>query len=710
MKHERFLISRLGPSHHRGVTLLEVMLAVAVFAFGMLALANLQGNLTRSSSDSNSRTVAVLIAEEIIERARSWQQIDSDPDNPSNLKTRVYAFNDLSGIMEVSITRGGLDYAVRAEIHDYYFDPGRDTFTETPSGNVAFKTMAITVSWVSAGFMSGEGTVVGDLGSGTIRLMDIIHSLPSFASGRVVADDDGAPQKPEINYAPGSSPDVIALQLSDTTFRESSSPMPEVITSGELSETWFDVVTYNSASLFLRREEFVALSCQCTLRAAGGSGKDGLRPTVWTGTEYSEEELVGKWWGQSASRLQSLYCDVCCRDHHDGPASTAPHLMYDSTSTAYGVNHAHFGRDRRGNLVLADSDGHLYLEACRLVRKDGFFRAVQDFRLEGYNAFPENYLDSTSGSSTYSGYVVDAVTDYYANDRTALTQPESMEPAVDFPGNAADDTTTLPTALNSSSQQLRSRGIYLDYVGPTAAGIIDCMAPVELGGQGNSGDDCGAPDASSWLEIYPFLDVQLTFLGFWNENSGGDPVTVTNEPVVTGSTHSRALAALANTSTTAQVMVESEIHKRNVGLTATSPINPDHNSNLAEYDIYVDANGEGGAPSPPSGWMISGTINSTWGGVNTANVSVTGSAEVYCGRDQTSFTCIENEGAAATQTITFGNYYVNADNTLWACSSSPLLSNPVYVFGVDSSTTFELPGNQDISGVVITIQRTACPE
>ena len=45
-----------------GGMLIEVLLAIAVFAFGMLALVQLQGNLTRSSADATTRTVATNIA------------------------------------------------------------------------------------------------------------------------------------------------------------------------------------------------------------------------------------------------------------------------------------------------------------------------------------------------------------------------------------------------------------------------------------------------------------------------------------------------------------------------------------------------------------------------------------------------------------------------------------------------------------------------
>jgi prepilin-type N-terminal cleavage/methylation domain-containing protein len=75
MKFKSFEASQNG-----GFTLLEVVLAIAVFAFGMLALVELQTGLARSSSDANTRTVAANVAE-VVESARGFAQIAADPDN-----------------------------------------------------------------------------------------------------------------------------------------------------------------------------------------------------------------------------------------------------------------------------------------------------------------------------------------------------------------------------------------------------------------------------------------------------------------------------------------------------------------------------------------------------------------------------------------------------------------------------------------------------
>ncbi|NIP18804.1 MAG: hypothetical protein GWM87_12110, partial [Xanthomonadales bacterium] len=94
-----------------------------------------------------------------------------------------------------------------------------------------------------------------------------------------------------------------------------------MIKADELVETRFDVITYSqtdAGALFLRREEFISVSCECTLKAPPGSAESaGLRPTVWAGDEYAQGHWVNKPYGVSAlaGNQQSPFCDVCCRDH-----------------------------------------------------------------------------------------------------------------------------------------------------------------------------------------------------------------------------------------------------------------------------------------------------------------------------------------------------------------------------------------------------------
>ena len=120
-----------------------------------------------------------------------------------------------------------------------------------------------------------------DIDKHTARVNCTVCHIPYFA--KVAATDDGIPGTPPVNYTPGLNPDIVQISLDNNRFKESTTPEPIVVRKDELMETWFDVITYNlpsgeSIGTFQRREEFVSISCACTLRAADGGGDDGRRP------------------------------------------------------------------------------------------------------------------------------------------------------------------------------------------------------------------------------------------------------------------------------------------------------------------------------------------------------------------------------------------------------------------------------------------------
>ena len=191
-------------------------------------------------------------------------------------------------------------------------------------------------------------------------------------------------------------------------------------------------------------------------------------------------------------------CDVCCRDHHDGgtgesddandPGRSLTNPFRDPaqyfTSGPLEGDHKHYNRDGSGNLSLVFLPGQNYIEACRLIRKDGFFRVAQDFRQEGLNSLPEEYLDDRSEIDEYSKYVTDAVAQFeadvgatngYENSPPDLVKPQEMEPPVVFPASHLLVATELPTPEGSEQQQLRSRGIYIDYLSDKLRTIVNCF-------------------------------------------------------------------------------------------------------------------------------------------------------------------------------------------------------------------------------------------
>jgi len=689
-------------SRESGMTLLEVLLAMVIFVVGMLALASLQGNLTRSSSDSNMRTVAANIAEETIEGMRAFEVI--------NTTAGKKAYDDIVN-KTLTVQRGGVDYNVVVDVQPYYFLADRVSVSKTaPTGVTAssFKNADITVSWnPGTKFQIDETTSTsGQLGGGKIAISSIIPSIPSLNNAKVAAEDDGALGYLPVNYTPGARPDIVAIQLAKEKFKESTTPEPIVQRKNELVETWFDVITYtsnSSSATFLRREEFAAISCECTLRAASGSGQDGRQPTVWNGAEYDEGTKVSKQFGESASNQQSQYCDVCCQDHHDtgsGPESYRP------LAASFSGDHEHYSRDK--GVLTKVNPGKDYIEACRLIRKDGFFRVAQDFNLQSQTAFPEDYLNDVSEVTAYSGYVTAAVQDHFAAKKP--WPPHGLT----FDGRDVAYPTDLPTKVyGAPTQQLRSRGIYTDEVLAALQNNLDhCFVNYKSNSPVPTPDDklCFVKNVSSPLEMYPFFDVQLTKLARWSTTRPFDPVDVTNQELATDNTHSRGVAFLAGSKVGGSV-AHSIIEAGNVGLISTLPVALEPVATDSVANLYITAGGVV-TPPPPVNAEVSGTIGIASG--TTSQVpSVEGGGGATCTRTtNVTFTCVIDSTATAP-TLTIGNYFTRVKGDvlpLIACSSN--LKIDAFSQGSNDASTwtrFILP-KTNTTGIIITIvQGSSCP-
>jgi type IV pilus modification protein PilV len=703
-----------------GFTLIEVLVGIVVFAIGMMALAQLQGHLAKSSGESNARTVATNLAEETIEELRTFRQLQASSDVP--------AFgNIVSGTR--AVTRGGNDYTVTSNVTDYYYNPATEAFqTAKPHGDIIFpdlKRVELAVSWGTGdsaqSFQIDESNATTALGTGSVTMVDLISSYTTTTAAKVALNNyaDGL-YAPPVSYNPGQNPDIVSIQLGQNKFKESTTPLPDVIRTDQLVETRFDVVTYSqndAGATFLRREEFSAVSCECTLRSPASSDQGGLRPSIWNGNDYTEGEFVSKPYGESANNIQSIHCDMCCRDHHDGgigsnDVATDPgrsrYNPFRSSDDyngdgAFAGDHKHYGRNRFGGLSLAENDGDDYLEACRLIRKDGFWRVAQDLRQEGQNAFPGDYLDDETEIDEYSGYVTKAVrayeatmgsTDGYELSPPLLPLPAAVTPAVTFPASTYELATEMQDGVKTQ-QQLRSRGIYIDFMSDEVRTRINCL---DLGG---SAAGCEVPGATSALEIIPFYDVQLTWLARWTESPNNNPVDVTNDAVADGNTHSRGIATLElgfGYST-----ISSETHRGNLGLTATDPLDPRYTSQLAAYPLYALAV-EYSSPPPLSGVVIKGVISSSVPGMIAAEVEIEATG-AQCDRTNTGFECVLVAGATSPR-LKIYNYY-KQNKALLGCSANGTLSIHGSETGSNPWTRFNLPLVQTLDADIV-IRQDSC--
>ena len=666
-----------------GFSLLELVIGLFLFSVGMLALASLQGQLTRSQADANVRSVATNIAEEQIELIRGFGLIDNDP------LSSIPAYGDIQN-RTFTVRRGNVDYVVVMQVTDYYYDLLTGGFDTSNTDGLAvsdFKDVTVNVSWGSTpGFRVSDSREISseDLGTGKIELTAIISSVTTQGAARSTTQGDTKSLLPDVSYTPGSNPDIVSLRLGETRLKESTQPEPRVYRADEKVETRFDVVTYSQTgdgTLFLRREEFIGVSCDCEMSALPVTAEEGGRlPTTWAADEYERGELAIKPTGISSSNMQSIFCNECCRDHHDGASVTGDTAaaLYDPFrspgdywgSDTFKGDHKHYGRNSRGELVLAQSVGDSYMEACRMVRVNGFMRVGQDFRQEGRNVFPENYLDEESEVNDYSNWVT-ASTNMFENalsgdyESAPLTFPSPpLAPAIGgFP-----IATTLPTSLGAETQQLRSRGVYVDYLREDLRTAIDCLRALPVDG---IAADCDSDtiqfdksSSTNVLELIPFFDVQLTWLNRWSEKPTNQPVDTTNEPVLTDNAHSRGVASITTGSGTSTVTASG--HKGNLGLTDTDPIEPEFFSQIRTAKLAVSALTSAPPPAPGKA-IIRGVITSGVTGLRATDIQVEGSG-AFCNRLPDGYIC-EISVHATDVTLKVFNYK-KLTLSLAACSET----------------------------------------
>ena len=713
-----------------GFNLMEILVAVVVFAVGMLALASLQGALTRSSAEANARTVAHNLVEEIIEDRRGFGLMGSDgTDMPAYLDITDSTYQQ---------TRGGLAFTITEAVTDYYYDRVNnatiDDFSTTNELDKFYpdlKVLTVTVAWsgqATPDFVIDENTSISaaNMGSGQISVSTVVKSATSSASAMVQSQESNNQIAPLNPYSPGARPDVIGLALGDDRFKESLTPVPDVISRDELVETNFDVITYSQTgddSVFLRQENFKSVTCECALGDGNGSMTGtGRRPTLWAADEYEEGEWVTKTVGVSDNNNQSFYCDVCCRDHHDGgtgekdDANDEGRSLYDPwrprgdvalgetndyhQSGAMQGNHKHYGYNQAGALIEATTVGAHYEESCRMVRVDGFWRVIHDFRQEGLNVFPWDYFNYDANADVYSEYVTRAVASmvgaigedveyHWQSPLDTLPAPAAVLDA----GDDLPSSTSLPTWQAADTQQLRSRGIYLDFMSAEVRDVLNCLSSDDntvedcsKGGSGVSANNTIELDAigsDNYLEAIPFFDVQLTWLDRWTENPINSPVDTTNEPVADDNAHSRGVASLEAGPSSSTVTAFG--HRGNLGFTDTDPIDLRYNGNVTEADMTVQTLST--VPAPPPGTVqVSGSITSGVSGVQASKVDIEAS-DASCQRTGTGYTCWIT---GSNPRMTLSGYNKNNVNTV-ACSDNMTESqnndnanDPRAVFSLDS--------------------------
>ena len=658
-------------SRSRGFSLIEVLVAVVVLSVGLLALALLQVSLVRSSSSTNSQSVALSLAKDKLEDLRTYTNMAG-----------YRALTD-SGSAE-SLAVGGLNYSRTWTVARYANPNGGGDFASiadtgaTPNGYKAdneFKTVAVSVAWTDASNATQ-----------TVTVADAIGAIDPTDSAKLAKPQKSIrPRGPEVILVnPESVSGVIPIALGNGSDTAATNPRPIIVSQGNSSsvvETRFDVLTYlalnSDTALGQLRVETAVVGCQCTATAAANVG---FRPTYWNGARYAvptEYTYTTKSLEKSGV-TQSDRCVACCRDHRDPSAvsAVAANPLFDRRRTD---GHRHFNTDLATEVTTGT-----YREACRMIRVDGFWRTAADLYDDYFGVLATgSNNDATAPSAAmadnYEAFVLDYLNArYVAGPTSNFNSPSSYTSTITARETARNlNDPVTPVSIDPASttpKWTHSRGLYVDYLEQEAKDLIE-----------GAKTTCGSTNACI-LKYASFTSINLSEIADWQATNSTSPfanntvnIQVSNNSFATSVSDLNPVrgkvlpgsAPVAGSSGNSKSLLTAS----NSGVALFQPVDNDTDSTvLSDSQTFSISNG---APPPPVGGgsfgvTMSGVISPPVDSGTSANppkVTFTISAiPVDCSANGTlvlPYTCTTTTGQALGAAVAFqiSNYNRQLDAT-----------------------------------------------
>lgn len=524
------------PRRGSGFSLIEILIAVVVLATGLLALTALQGRLAQASADAKvrSRMASVLTGRMDELRAAQYASIPPVmPPAPANGHATSNTTVACTGGNWVCTAQseGGVSDLVVTHAYERFMSVGGvfvSSGEQPPNPATAeFKRITLTATWsdaTGAAKRMSVSSVASPLSIGDNRFRG--PPLNGTAGGNATVRQDNP-----------AGPGVIPIAIGGGDATAASNPRPEVMgknNNESIVGTRFDVLTYEGLSgpaRIQRRVETAAVSCTCEYGAGGTNLGEIYRtaqwPAQWTGERYEVIVPTGNpaapgqalASGPASGVTQSPLCTECCRDHHDAaenaekfdPVRTGTYEHYNASLSPVGT-----------------STGSKYIEACRLIRVDGFWRTASDMYAKHFgliNTTAVAGVPAKSGApdptavTTYQEYVKGYLSAY---NGTAPTIADAAD------GGQVSGSININSPPPVDERYLHARGLYVDYLHPKARErILKARLPANC----TSGDS-----TECMLPFLPFTTINGTELSFWQSRMTGT-TTVDNTilTVATGS-------------------------------------------------------------------------------------------------------------------------------------------------------------------------------
>jgi type IV pilus modification protein PilV len=521
-----------------GFSLIEVMIAVVVLATGLLALAALQGSLTRSSAEAKtrSRVVAMLSARMDELRGSGYDNPVLDPDaGGTTTSTADTCDGDATDWIDCARVQANLSRLDVVQTNTLWTSAvGGATFAEVDDradvgeGDPEFIRVTLQASWTGANAAEGTHRLAMTSEFSALALRDSLLPPPPASNtttgGPIVRTDNPA------------GPGVIPIAVGGGDATAASNPRPEVVGKNNnttVTGTRFDVLTYNGltgAAVIQRRVETAVVKCQCRLGAGGSNLPEIYRtsqwPAIWTGERYdvyaptpvADAPGQGKNSGPKPNVDQSPLCQECCRDHFDSTATNVAKFDPERSGA-----HGHYTASGGVLTALAVNDVD-YVDSCRVIRVDGFWRTAADMYSRQFGLLA---TETVSGKQAATGVPDDAdpiktatnyqtfVKNYLEQiDGSSGTAPSGAQAMFDETARQLNDPDEVDIATPSATdyRYLHGRGLYLDYLEEKAREKIEAV----LADDGPSGEcPTGSDVAECILPYLPFTTVNVTELANW---------------------------------------------------------------------------------------------------------------------------------------------------------------------------------------------------
>lgn len=576
----------------RGFSLIDAMIAAVVLATGLLALAALQANITRNAADARARSQIVAFVEEIVERQRTYGVNAKFSDVPvSALWTaaEVTATQNAAGVSNLVLAMTSTHYdgrtgtfvtpvAAGLKTSDPQYKILRSVATWNDSSGQARR---LDMTSVLSPRVTSSSRLPYDLGTGGV---DPLTARPIVRTNSPVTD--------------GMIPIAIGGSGDGTTDTAATNPKPDY--SADNKRTSFEVLTYKNISggdlvEQQRRVETAIVNCSCAKNAAPTDAQFQYAqwPAYWNGNRYAvyqpaeDVDPPGKavLAGPATGVEQDELCTECCRDHHDGNDTT--HVKFDPFR-----NEAHDHYKLVNGALEKAGDADNYLESCRMVRVDGFWRTAQDldskhFGLLATSENATNPVPDPSFTDDYAKFVIDFLSANYITggsgdaadviyDANGLNNPEKIE--------IYKPTTVLDERF------LHTRGLYVDNIEPLTQAKID-----------KAYEDCdaGKPKYECVLPLLSFTSINVTESSFYASTPAKDVLTVSSDGYVeydAAKTNRGRVNALLSAPAESDPLpyITARISASNTGLTITDQgIDPKDDVALTDEQAFVvkDSNG-----------------------------------------------------------------------------------------------------------------------